>query len=172
MKNEMMIGAVVAAAALAPAAMAELEVVFSAAELESGFVRVDALNELVGTSILAVGYRDMVIQNTGFTATDFQVGWGMTLPAYGTNFWSLAAPISLAPGQTALDDVLWDVTGYGAEIAAENTWFGEYNIGAGMFGENYVGVGGEMYFILDAVPAPGALALLGLAGVVARRRRA
>jgi len=170
--NKTLVFSAVCALAIAPAAMAEFEVTFSMEDLDAGYVQVDALDDLVGTQILRVGYRDAEIENLGLTETDVQVGWGMFIPGYGTNFWSLAAAVTIGTGTTTLDDVEHDVSGYGATVANSNHWFGLYNIGAGLFGENYVGRGGEMYLVLDAVPAPGALALLGLAGVVGRRRRA
>lgn len=175
MKNRIVLGAATAALAFAPMAMADFEYGWDVTDLPGGgYVNVDEVDFYAGRAILAVGYRDVVVLNETFGLVAFQSGWGMTLPAYGTSFWSLAAAIDLNMGQTLLDDVLWDVTGYAAEVAAPDTWFGEYNIGAGFFGDaGYIGISGEIYFVLegDPIPAPGALALLGLAGIAGIRRR-
>jgi MYXO-CTERM domain-containing protein len=175
MKNRIVLGAATAAFAFAPMAMADFEISFDVTDTPGGgYVNVEEHDVYAGRAILMVGYRDVVVRNETFTPLDFVSAWGMTLPAYGTNFWSLAAAISLGLGDNALDDVLYDVSGYAAEVSAPNTWFGEYNIGAGFFGDTgYIGISGEQYFILegDPIPAPGALALLGLAGIAGVRRR-
>lgn len=171
-----LIGAVATASlGIAPVASADFEYSVDVADLPSGYVRVDQIQEYAGRAILAVGYRDIVLDIYTADAT-VNMGWGMTLPAYGTNFWSLAGAMSgFMPGLAYLDDVEHDVTIYDAEVAAVDSFFGAYNIGAGLFGnaDSYVGVSGELYFVIegDPIPAPGALALLGLGGIVARRRR-
>lgn len=175
MKFKMMCAALTATT-IAPAAMAEFEISFDVAGLEAGFVNVDAANDYAGRDILRVGYRDMVIENTALGANQAQFGWSLDLSAleYGINFFSLAAPVDLTIGSNTIADIEHDVSGYLALVAPENSFFGAYNLGAGVFGADYTVTAGEMYFVLDGepVPAPGALALIGLAGLVARRRRA
>ena len=173
--NVMLLGAA-ASLSIGGAAVAEFELTFSASELPAGFVRT-AASPYAGRAIIAVGYRDLVVDNlvAGLgTTNDFQAGWGMTLPAYGTSFFTLAAPIGMTYGENTIGSVGYDVTGYGAVVAADNTWFGSENIGAGIFGADYNGVSGEFFFVIEGeeVPAPGAIALLGLAGLASRRRRA
>jgi MYXO-CTERM domain-containing protein len=56
-------------------------------------------------------------------------------------------------GNDAIDGVIWVGNGYGAS-GSSGTWTGTITL---------IGI--------DEVPAPGALALLGVAGLSARRRR-
>ena len=180
MKKEMMIGAAVAAAVLAPAAMAEFEIAWEVSGLdpEAANVWVEENNVYAGRSMLRVGYRDMVIQNNSddLFGNEFQAGWAMDLsiPGYGIGFFTLAAPVNMGSGENTLSDVEHDVSIYSALVAPTDYWFGGYNTGAGVFGSEFTVTSGTFYIVVEGeeVPAPGALALLGLAGLTARRRRA
>ena len=171
----------VAAAAtigLASVASAEFEIAWEVSGLDpdNANVWVAENNAYAGRNMLRVGYRDMVIQNnSGAFTNDFQAGWAMDLsiPGYGIGFFTLAAPVPMGFGENVLNDVIYDVSVYSALVAPPDYWFGGYNTGAGVFGTEFIVTSGTFFIVVegDPIPAPGALALLGLGGLVARRRR-
>ncbi len=60
-----------------------------------------------------------------------------------------------------------------ARLATEtSTYVGQFNVGYAAFGTTTPLFSGNVQYTLPGVPTPGALALLGLAGFVSRRRRA
>lgn len=177
--NKMMTLGATVALAFASSAMAEFEIAWEVSGLDpdSANVWVEENNAYAGRNMLRVGYRDMVIENaSGAMTNDFQAGWAMDLsiPGYGIGFFTLAAPVPMAFGENALNDVEYDVSVYSALVAPEDYWFGGYNTGAGVFGTEFTVTSGTFYIVVEGeeIPAPGALALLGLAGLATRRRRA
>ena len=56
--------------------------------------------------------------------------------------------------------------------AGETAYTGRFNVGYAAFGTTTPLFSGNVTYTLPGIPAPGALALLGLAGIVSRRRRA
>lgn len=182
MKNELMIGAAIAAAALAPAAMADFELVYdmTGVGVENGaFVYGEVANETdySGRAVLGIGVRDLQIS---FQAeSEVQFAWAVDLSAagYGAGIFVFASdgPFGVFTSETFTFE--FDISGYGGVIADEGVFSADWNAGT-FLGSNGVNdafnvVSGEMYYVLegDPVPAPGALALLGLAGLTARRRR-
>jgi MYXO-CTERM domain-containing protein len=73
---------------------------------------------------------------------------------------------------TALDAFGQSVTlGEGA-LLANGRYIFNYSISLPAFkGDGFSGAGADLYFESAAIPAPGAVALLGLAGLAGRRRR-
>jgi MYXO-CTERM domain-containing protein len=182
MNKRLTFGAVCALAA-APAAMAEFELVYDMAGVgvENGafvYGEVAQESDYAGRAVLGIGVRDLQIS---FQAeSEVQFAWAMDLSAagYGAGIFVFASdgPFGIFTSETFNFD--FDISGYGGVIADEGVFASDWNAGT-FLGSNGVNdafsvVSGEMYYVLEgeAVPAPGALALLGLAGIAARRRRA
>jgi len=182
MNKTLTFGAVCALAA-APAAMADFELAYDMTDttIENGafvYGQVEQESAYAGRAVLGIGVRDLLIS---FQAdSEVQFAWAMDLSAagYGTGIFVFASDGPFGTFTSETFNFEFDVSGYGGVIADEGVFSADWN--AGMFlGSNGVDnafsvVSGEMYYILegDPVPAPGALALLGLAGLAARRRRA
>ena len=97
--------------------------------------------------------------------------WLADLPQIGgLNWWSVGATVSGATGDYTIDAGRFDLAGYISDIGAAATYPG-YNYGAGAVGTaGSTILSGTVGFTVDVVPAPGALALIGLAGLGRRRR--
>lgn len=182
MNKTLTFGAVCALAA-APAAMADFELAYDMTDVavENGafvYGEVAQESDYAGRAVLGIGVRDLQIS---FQAeSEVQFAWAMDLSAagFGAGIFVFASdgPFGIFTSETF--NFEFDVSGYGGVIADEGVFSADWNAGT-FLGSNGVNdafnvVSGEMYFILEGepVPAPGALALLGLAGLATRRRRA
>ncbi len=56
-------------------------------------------------------------------------------------------------------------------VLGSECWVNYDDLGGLQSGTNQFGTAADLYFVLTGIPAPGALALLGLAGLAGRRRR-
>ncbi len=97
-------------------------------------------------------------------------GWLGTYPFSGsTSATSGTGDIYLGPGSFGP----FDLTSFGRYIGSdgliEMKALGTWDDGSGLPMATYTG--GSIYIVVDQVPAPGALALLGLASLARRRRR-
>lgn len=134
-------------------------------------------NAHAGEMIVAVGVRDVVIDFTSEASVNF--AWTLDLSdiGYGAGIFYLADIMGpFGSGMQETFNIEFDVSVYGAQVMAADA-YGNWNMGA-FIGSSTGGgavtiASGEMYFIVESnnVPAPGALALLGLAGIASRRRR-
>ena len=174
-----------AATAIAPIAAADLvEVAFDMTGIsidDPAFVYGETveLNLFAGELIVAVGVRDMVVDFAGgLNSPLFNVAWALDLnnAGYGAGIFYLQGAMGpYAPGTQETFNMEFDVSVYGAQVLPAD-YYGTWNMGTFIgsdIGDGAVSVAsGEMYYILDTtIPAPGALALLGLAGMASRRRR-
>lgn len=179
----MIAAAVAAAASFAPAAMADFEYVvdMSGVAVEDGqFVYGNVVDEVdyAGRSILGIGIRDLEV--TFVERAEITFSWAMDLsalgPQYGVGIFTFVGDGPIDAFSTETYNYSADVSQYGGVVASGGA-FGDWNMGTfvGSAGVNDAlnVISGEMYYILEGepVPAPGALALLGLAGFAARRRR-
>jgi MYXO-CTERM domain-containing protein len=183
MKNQVLFGTALAVAVLAPTAMADFEVAYDMSDVaveDGAFVYGEVSNEAdyVGRTVLGIGVRNLEIL---FNAeSEVQFAWAMDLTAagYGAGIFIFSSDGPFPVFSVETFSFEFDISGYGGVIADEGLFSPDWNagtfLGSGGVNNAFTALSGEMYYILegDPVPAPGALALLGLAGIVARRRRA
>ena len=177
--------ALCAAAAIAPIAAADLvEITIDMAGTsveDPAFVygEVQEQNLYAGELIVAVGVRNMVVDFAGgLSSPTINFAWALDLngAGYGAGIFYLAgASGPFAPGSQETFNIEYDVSVYGAQVLPAD-YYGTWNAGSFIGSDTGGGAvsvaSGEMYYILDTnIPAPGALALLGLAGMASRRRR-
>ena len=175
-----------AATAIAPIAAADLvEITFDMAGTsidDAAFVygTTQEQNLYAGESIVAVGVRNVVVDfASGLDSPSINFAWALDLnnAGYGAGIFYLQGAMGpFAPGsQETFDGIEFDVSVYGAQVLPAD-FYGDWNMGT-FIGSDIGGgavsiASGEMYYVLDTtIPAPGALALLGLAGMASRRRR-
>jgi len=186
MKSVIGTGAACAAMALAGAASADVTIDFVDATF-AGFqfdqlFGADAGEYLVGT-LTGVSVNAVLTASTSFTYADdlclyvdplplatgglLQVGGFSNLNATERIFWANGA--SSAPGTTVIDTVTLGTplvfTGSASDAAV---WLGN---GYGGSGTSGTWTGSMTLIGVEAIPAPGAVALLGLAGLAGTRRR-
>ncbi|UCD76699.1 MAG: hypothetical protein JSV91_07185 [Phycisphaerales bacterium] len=102
---------------------------------------------------------DQNVAGWDFYNFSFDFGGGGVAVAANTTYW---LALHAASDWQNRDDLYW------ASTAANNTFFGAEDFqNGGVWSSNGV----EHSFALYDIPAPGAFALLGLAGLVSRRRR-
>ena len=174
------------AAVVASAASADITVTLTN-QTFTGFNFIEAIDyanlNVVGT-LTAVSVNATLEASTNFTYADdlcvyvdilplstggfLQVGGFSSLSAAQQYFWPNGG--SSAPGTTVSGTVnLTTSLAFTGDEAVDGTiWIGN---GCGASGNSGTWSGTITLIGVDAVPAPGALALLGLAGLAARRRR-
>lgn len=96
-----------------------------------------------------------------------QVGGFSNLSALQRVSWANGG--SSAPGTTVIDSKSVNAISFSGTSADATIWLGN---GYGASGTSGTWTGSITLIGVDAVPAPGAIALLGLAGLAGRRRRA
>jgi MYXO-CTERM domain-containing protein len=173
----------VAAAALVSAASADVVVSFTN-QVWTGFNFSDltaAYGGFTGT-LTGVSVNATLTASTAFTYADdicvyvdpaplgtgglLQVGGFSNLSATQRLFWANGA--SSAPGTTVIDSKSVNPIVFSGSAADPKIWLGN---GYGAAGTSGTWTGSITLIGVDAVPAPGAIALLGLAGLAGRRRR-
>ncbi len=186
MKSVIGAGAACAAMALAGAASADVTIDFTDATF-AGFsfdqlFGVDAGEYLVGT-LTAVSVDAVLTASTSYTYADdlciyvddlplstgglLQVGGFSNLSAAQRYFWPNGG--SSAPGTTVIGTVnLTTALAFTGSAADAAVWLGN---GYGAAGTSGTWTGSVTLIGVDAIPAPGAVALLGLAGLAGSRRR-
>ena len=174
----------IAAASLVSFASADVTVTFTN-QVWTGFNFTDltqAYGGFVGT-LTGVSVNATLTASTAFTYADdlcvyvdpaplgtgglLQVGGFSNLNATQRVSWSNGA--SNAPGTTVIDSVSVNPIVFSGSAADPIIWLGN---GYGAAGTSGTWTGSITLVGVNAVPAPGALALLGVAGFAARRRRA
>jgi hypothetical protein len=174
----------VAAAALVSAASADVVVSFTN-QTWTGFNFSDltaAYGGFTGT-LTGVSVNATLTASTAFTYADdicvyvdpaplgtgglLQVGGFSNLSATQRLFWANGA--SSAPGTTVIDSKSVNAIVFSGTGADPKIWLGN---GYGAAGTSGTWTGSITLIGVNAIPAPGALALLGVAGFAARRRRA
>jgi MYXO-CTERM domain-containing protein len=173
----------VAAAALVSAASADVVVSFSN-QTWTGFNFSDltaAYGGFTGT-LTGVSVNATLTASTNFTYADdlcvyvdpaplgtgglLQVGGFSNLSATQRLSWANGG--SNAPGTTVIDSKSVNPIVFSGSAADPIIWLGN---GYGAAGTSGTWTGSITLIGVDAVPAPGAIALLGLAGLAGRRRR-
>jgi MYXO-CTERM domain-containing protein len=173
----------VAAAALVSAASADVVVSFTN-QTWTGFNFSDltaAYGGFTGT-LTGVSVNATLTASTNFTYADdicvyvdpaplgtgglLQVGGFSNLSATQRLFWANGA--SSAPGTTVIDSKSVNPIVFSGSAADPKIYLGN---GYGATGTSGTWTGTITLIGVDAVPAPGAIALLGLAGLAGRRRR-
>jgi hypothetical protein len=173
----------VAAAALVSAASADVVVSFTN-QTWTGFNFSDltaAYGGFTGT-LTGVSVNATLTASTAFTYADdicvyvdpaplgtgglLQVGGFSNLSATQRLFWANGA--SSAPGTTVIDSKSVNPIVFSGSAADPKIWLGN---GYGAAGTSGTWTGSITLIGVNAVPAPGAIALLGLAGLAGRRRR-
>jgi MYXO-CTERM domain-containing protein len=109
-------------------------------------------------------YVDVLPLSTGGL---LQVGGFSNLSAAQRVFWGNGG--SSSPGTTVVDTVAVNPIVFSGSVSDPAIWLGN---GYGASGTSGTWTGSITLIGVNAVPAPGAAALLGLAGLVARRRKA
>ena len=173
----------VAAAALVSAASADVTVTFTN-QTWTGFNFSDLTAAFGGFSgtLTGVSVNATLTASTNFTYADdlcvyvdaaplstgglLQVGGFSNLNATQRLSWANGA--SSAPGTTVIDSVSVNPIVFSGSAADPIIWLGN---GYGASGTSGTFTGSITLIGVDAVPAPGAIALLGLAGLAGRRRR-
>jgi MYXO-CTERM domain-containing protein len=171
----------VLALACASAAAGDVVVTFTALSANGfQFYSIAQVGQLTGT-LTTVGVNAVLDASTNGTTADdlclyltptntlalngrLQVGGFTNLNAQDRYFWANGG--SSTPGTPLVDTI--DVSALNINAANFRFWLGN---GFGVTGANGVWTGTLTLFGVEAVPGPGALALLGLAGLAARRRR-
>ncbi|MGA1266655.1 MAG: hypothetical protein ACO32J_05700 [Phycisphaerales bacterium] len=173
-----------AAVALSSVAAADVTVEFAGATW-AGFNfsnLTDIFGGFTGT-LTGVSVNAVLDASTSFTYADdlcvyvdplplsggglLQVGGFSNLGAAQRVFWGNGA--SSAPGTTVVDTVAVNPIVFSGSVTDPAIWLGN---GYGASGTSGTWTGSITLIGVNAVPAPGAAALLGLAGLVARRRKA
>jgi MYXO-CTERM domain-containing protein len=173
-----------AAVALSSVAAADVTVEFAGATY-AGFTFTN-LSEFFGGftgTLTGVSVNAVLDASTSFTYADdlcvyvdplplsggglLQVGGFSDLGAAQRASWGNGA--SSAPGTTVVDTVAVDPIVFSGSVTDPAIWLGN---GYGATGTSGTWTGSITLIGVNAVPAPGAAALLGLAGLVARRRKA
>lgn len=135
----------------------------------TGFLLADLLNTAGAGPAIADGVGDLTTANN---ASDFGPSIFNGITSFGINVWSYTpdATSSVTAGQQAFDgSATWTVdAGVYASLLAGNL-FGDVYLGADT--DDDIGNGTTFVGTWAVVPAPSSLALLGLGGVVAGRRR-
>ena len=173
----------VAAAALVSAASADVTVTFTN-QTWTGFNFSDLTAAFGGFSgtLTGVSVNATLTASTNFTYADdlcvyvdvaplsagglLQVGGFSNLSATQRLSWANGA--SSAPGTTVIDSVSVNPIVFSGSAADPIIWLGN---GYGAAGTSGTFTGTITLIGVNAVPAPGAIALLGLAGLAGRRRR-
>ncbi len=173
----------VAAAALVSAASADVTVTFTN-QTWTGFNFSDLTAEFGGFSgtLTGVSVNATLTASTNFTYADdlcvyvdaaplstgglLQVGGFSNLSATQRLFWANGG--SNAPGTTVIDSKSVNPIVFSGSAADPIIWLGN---GYGAAGTSGTFTGTITLIGVNAVPAPGAIALLGLAGLAGRRRR-
>jgi len=173
----------VAAAALVSAASADVTVTFTN-QTWTGFNFSDLTAAFGGFSgtLTGVSVNATLTASTNFTYADdlcvyvdpaplglgglLQVGGFSNLNATQRLSWANGA--SSAPGTTVIDSVSVNPIVFSGSAADPIIWLGN---GYGAAGTSGTWTGSITLIGVNAVPAPGAIALLGLAGLAGRRRR-
>jgi len=174
----------IAAASLVSFASADVTVTFTN-QVWTGFNFTDltqAYGGFVGT-LTGVSVNATLTASTAFTYADdlcvyvdpaplgtgglLQVGGFSPLGATQRLAWDNGA--SSTPGTTVIDSVSVNPIVFSGSAADPIIWLGN---GYGAAGTSGTWTGSITLVGVNAVPAPGALALLGVAGFAARRRRA
>ena len=149
-----------------------------------GFIMAfESFEEYTGWEIVEVGVRDLQLEIFEPAALTF--GWAMTSDSMGgvsSLFFPLALQEWAEPGNMFIPEVALAMQGNGMEVIAIDTGF-PGNLGGSIYASESIGsmnesIGGafnvissEWYYVLSPTPAPGALALLGLGGLVGTSRR-
>ncbi|MFM1829792.1 MAG: hypothetical protein RLZZ558_132 [Planctomycetota bacterium] len=173
-----------AAVALSSVAAADVTVEF-AGQTWAGFSFTN-LSEVFGGftgTLTGVSVNAVLDASTAFTYADdlcvyvdalplstgglLQVGGFSNLSAVQKVTWATGA--SSAPGTTVVDTVAVNPIVFSGSASDPAIWLGN---GYGAAGTSGTWTGSITLIGVNAVPAPGAAALLGLAGLVARRRKA
>jgi MYXO-CTERM domain-containing protein len=173
----------VAAAALVSAASADVTVTFTN-QTWTGFNFSDltaAYGGFTGT-LTGVSVNATLTASTNFTYADdlcvyvdvaplsagglLQVGGFSSLNATQRLLWANGG--SSAPGTTVIDSKSVNPIVFSGSAVDPKIWLGN---GYGAAGTSGTWTGSITLIGVDAVPAPGAIALLGLAGLAGRRRR-
>ncbi len=176
-----------AAAGFASVASAEIVTVeFDLAGLEIGgpgvygFIN-EELSHYENATILDFYWSDLevsIVDIEGDTDDDGQelpgslsIVWFADLPeVLGLRWYGLGVSASGATGDYTINAGSFDLAGYISDIGPAANYPG-YNYGAGAVGTaGSTILSGTVGFTVDVVPAPGALALIGLAGLGRRRR--
>ena len=180
MKKMICFGAL-CASVLSTSALAEFELTFDMAgtTIEDGafvYGAVADANEYAGRDILGIGVRDL--QVSFLAESEITFGWALDLSnaGYGSGIFIFASEGPFPSFASETFDMEFDISGYDSQMLWEDAygdWNGGTFVGSNGVNDAFTVTSGEMYYVLDgeAVPAPGALALVGLAGLVARRRR-
>jgi hypothetical protein len=173
----------VAAAALVSAASADVTVTFTN-QTWTGFNFSDLTAAFGGFSgtLTGVSVNATLNASTNYTYADdlcvyvdvaplstgglLQVGGFSNLSATQRLSWANGA--SSAPGTTVIDSVSVNPIVFSGSAADPIIWLGN---GYGAAGTSGTWTGSITLIGVNAVPAPGAIALLGLAGLAGRRRR-
>jgi MYXO-CTERM domain-containing protein len=173
----------VAAAALVSAASADVTVTFTN-QTWTGFNFSDLTAAFGGFSgtLTGVSVNATLTASTNFTYADdlcvyvdaaplstgglLQVGGFSNLNATQRLSWANGG--SSAPGTTVIDSKSVNPIVFSGSAADPIIWLGN---GYGASGTSGTFTGSITLIGVDAVPAPGAIALLGLAGLAGRRRR-
>jgi hypothetical protein len=173
----------VAAAALVSAASADVTVTFTN-QTWTGFNFSDLTAQFGGFTgtLTGVSVNATLNAQTNFTYADdlcvyvdvaplgtgglLQVGGFSNLGALQRKFWANGG--SSAPGTTVIDSQSVNAISFSGTSADATIWLGN---GYGASGTSGTWTGSITLIGVNAVPAPGAIALVGLAGLAGRRRR-
>lgn len=120
----------------------------------------DAGNQIAGGAMQGVSVNGLGNQN-GFDFFDVSFGFGQNVHLdAGSKYW---LALHLTNDYQNRYDLYWGTTDFNGTQTGHESQFGTL--------DNWADNGQEHSFVLNGVPAPGAAGLLGLAGLVAGRRR-
>jgi hypothetical protein len=130
--------------------------------------------DMSNASSFTVSFADNTFGTTGFSGTNLRIEIQLFSNVNSDDFWSAQQTVTSSGGT-----LTFNAADFGAGAAANWTDLGgvwlyvSYDVPAGLSAGTNLGNVTLTDFSYNAVPAPGALALLGAAGIVgARRRRA